>query len=671
MKKSILVLAALGVQSVWAIQNWVSKTDPALNDISIAANWPAGFATDKAVQFGHLNASAPELWMGQDLTLDRMVIAGSNVVLNLGADRILSLGALGELKLNAANASFRLTSGTINQTANQLNIGQNIGASNCVVIVDGASARYLSQGRLILFGSVSNTPSCGLGVYNGAMVDGSFYVGSHTFSSGNWLEASGSGTLLIATNNHFYVGNAAGSSRNRFKISDSARVQFNGKNTFFVGSNAGSDSNRADILSGSIVTGQLDTVVGNYGAGNVLNVQDSDFKMPSLFTVGFYAGGNSARFTNSTFQSGGIYLSRDNIRTPGTNTFEFYGGVLTNTTGGIRIGMYGNGSIGIISNASVTAGGNISAGEVGSDNVLKIYSATTRVTGINIGSGTSTANRNYMLLSGCVITNMSGIGNAGGENVFEIKDGSRVWSFGGIGGNVGGPSNVLRLAGGSVLSATGAFNFGGVSAFNTMVVDNSSFVASNVTFCIGYASGTANSNTVSVINGGYLYATRLRVGDMGGYNNLIISNGTVYAGSDNCTIPYNSSGISTNNRVVFAGTNGVLKSEVGISVRCGTMLEFVIPKGGYIQPPMQTVVTAGQNINIDPTTLIKLDLTEFAKGGGGKQILARTINMFSMSQTTLNSLNAQIAAQNASLAIVGKDLVLTTPHTGGTMLKLY
>jgi len=669
MRKAILLAGVLSVQSAWSLQNWVAKTDQALNDFSDMNNWPS--ATDKDIQFNvTLLSSAPELWLSADATFGRMVLGATNIVFNLGADRTLSVGQTGETKLNATKTFVRLTSGTISQTANQLNIGQNVNNSNCVFVVDGPTARYLNPQRTIVIGAVSNAANCGMGVYNGAVVDGNFNIGSHAFSSGNWMEASGTGTVVVATNGHFYVGNTATSSWNTLKLSGSAVLQMKG-NSFYVGSNYGSNSNRAEILSGAAVTGQGETIVGNRGAGNNLNAENATLQMSSLFTIGFYNGYNSVRLTNTLVQSSGIYMGRD-PSTAGENSLEIFGGTVTNTTGGIRVGMYGNRNTAVISNAYVCPAGNLSAGETGSENSLSLYGDGTeaRVTSLIFG-GSAGANKNTLRLSGCVITNTGGLGNNGAENLLDICNGSRVWSGGSVGGNATAVSNVVKLTGGSFFSATGPFNFGNVSSFNTLIVDNSAFIASNVTFCLGYAAGTANSNTLAVINGGYLFATRLRIGDQGAYNSLIISNGTVYAGIDNCTIPYAASGVSTNNTVAFAGTNCLLKSEADINIRCGTTLEFAIPRGGYLAPPIQTVVNATRNINVDPTTKIKLDITEFAKGGGGKQVLGRTINAFNISQTTLNSLNAQIADQNCSLAIVDKDLVLTTPFTGGTLFKVF
>jgi hypothetical protein len=669
MTKRILFALAFTVQSAWAIVNWVAKTDPAQNDFSNLDNWPAAIATDKAIQFYTLNPAAPELWMSEDATFARLVLGGTNIVFNLGSGRTLSVGQEGETKLNAAKTFVRLTSGTINQTANRLVLGQDKNSSNCVFIADGPTTRYLNPQRGIHIGAASNAVSCGMGVYNGAVVDGNFYIGNHAFSSGNWVEAAGTGTVVLATNNHFYVGDTAASSWNRLSLSESAALQMMGAN-FCIGNNSGSDSNQAKILSGSSVTGQSETIVGNKGSENTLEAGNATLKMSSLFTIGYYSGSNSVRLTNTFVQSNGIYLGRD-PSSSGENTLEVIGGTVTNTGGGIRVGIYGNRNTVVISNAYVCPAGNLSAGEYGSENSLSLYGdgTETRVAGLIFG-GNAEAHKNTLRLSGCVITNTGGFGNNGAENRIEIANGSKIWSGGHVGGTAAGVSNVLNLTGGSFFSATTAFNFGNVSSFNTMIVDNSAFIASNVTFCLGYTEGTANSNTLAVINNGYLYAYRLRIGDRGSYNTLIISNSTVHAGSNNCTIPYQN-GISTNNQMVFIGTNCLLKSEADICIRSGTTLTFVIPRGGYAEPPIQTLADTAKNINIDPTTRIVLDLTEFARGGGGEQVLARTDNNFSISETTLSLLNAQIAPQQCALEIVGKELILHTPHTGGTVISLW
>lgn len=581
-----------------ALQNWNVKTNAAQNDISDLANWTS--TTDKDVQFNSpLNPAAPELWMSQDVTFGRIVLGTTNLIFNLGQGRTLSTGAAGETKLNIANTFVRLTSGTVLQSANYLNIGQQAGASNCVLIVEGPYTRYLASNLSVLIGNGSNAVSCGLGVYNGAVMDGKFYIGNNSFSSQNWLEASGQGTTLWSTNGaHFYVGNSAASCWNRFLLADSAAVKMKG-GTFFVGANKDANFNTATLLSGASVTGQTETVVGNSGSWNTLTGSDAELRMSGYLTVGWYGGGNTLRLTNSLIQATGLYVGRD-VTSWGSNTLEFAGCTLTNTAFSFQFGM-----------------------------------------------------------------------NSGG-NAVTFRDGtSLAVSTASIGGSTNAPSNSVILADRSTLLVAGQpFNLGNVSSHNTMIVDNSSFMVSNATFCIGYAKDMANSNTFAVINGGYCYALRLRVGDQGSYTQLIISNGTVHAGTDNCTIPFNTSGSSTNNRIVFAGSHCLLKSETDIYVRCGTTLEFRIPRGGYQEPPMQTIVTTGKNIALDPTTRIALDISEFAKGGGGKQILARTIGGFAISQTTLNSLNVQLAPQHCSVAIVDNELILSTPYTGGTVLRI-
>ncbi len=668
MTKRIMLLLALTVQSAWAIVNWVAKTDPAQNDIANLDNWPAAIVTDKAIQFNHLNAAAPELWMGQDAAFDRMVLNGTNLVFNLGADRTLTLGQGGETKLNWANTFVRLTSGTIRQTANQLNIGQERNNTNCLFLVDGPTARYLAPGLSILLGYASNSMNCVLGVYNGGNVDGNFYIGNNSFSAEDRVEASGPGTTLWSTNGAtFYVGDKAGSVSNRLVLSDSARLVMKG-GSLIIGANAGTDRNTAALLSGASATGQSETVIGRSGAGNTLMADQAELRMASLCTIGFYSSGNTVRLTNSVLQSGGIYMGRDSA-SQGTNALEIIGGTVTNTAGGIRVGIWGNRNTAVISNAWVCPAGTLSVGENGSENSLSLYGNGEEIRVTTLASGQNAgANHNTLRLFGCVITNTGGLGNNGAGNRIEIRDGSRVWSGGGVGGTDSAVSNRLLLTGGSRFTATTAFNFGSLSSFNTMIVDNSSFLASNVTFCLGYTEGTANSNTLAVLNNGYLYAFRLRIGDKGAYNTLIISNATVHAGSENCAIPYSTA--STGNRIVFAGTNALLKSEADILIRYGTTLEFIIPRGGYAAPPIQTLADTAKNIYLDPTTRITLDLDAFARGGGGDQVLARTANSFGLSETTLQSLNAQLAPQQCSLEIAGKELILRTPHTGGTVITL-
>lgn len=474
-----------------AIQNWVAKTDPALNDIANLANWPAGIATDTAIQIFSLLPAAPELWMSQDATFDRMVLGGTNIVFNLGTDRTLTLlGNGSELKLNAPNTRSYLISGTIVQTTSFVNIGQITGNSNCLFAVDGPDASLLTPGREVQIGSASNAVNCALHIRNGGTLEcGPITVGNHAGSSGNRMEVE-----------------------------------------------------------------------------------------------------------NATLRAGELRLGR--LKTP-ANTLTVTGSTVTNT---------------------------------GS---LRCY---------------------------------------GVENRADFGGGSRVWINGAAFGSdyADAVSNTLSVSGGCVLTATGAFNIGSSSSWNTMTVTGpgSAFIASNVTLCVGYAVG-ANSNTLSVTDGAYLYAFRLRIGDNGCYNTLAISNSTVRVGTDGCVFPTTVTN-ATGSAAVFTGKRPLLKSESNILFRRNAVLRFVIPRGGYDEPPLQTVAPSTAYIGIDPTVTIALDLTAFAKSGGGRQILARTASSFNMTTATLNALNIQIAAEHpgCSLAVEDKDLVLTTPSTGGTAITI-
>ena len=88
----VLLVMLLTAQSALALQNWVAKTDPAENDFSDMNNWSS--LTDTDIQFNvPLWSPAPELWMGMDATFGRLVLGATNLVFNLGNDRILMLGA--------------------------------------------------------------------------------------------------------------------------------------------------------------------------------------------------------------------------------------------------------------------------------------------------------------------------------------------------------------------------------------------------------------------------------------------------------------------------------------------------------------------------------------------------------------------------------------------------
>lgn len=437
------------------------------------------------------------------------------------------------------------------------------------------------------------------------------------------------------------------------------------------------------VYNGATFDGKF--YIGNQGfsSGNWVEASGEGTTLWSTNGAHFYVGNTAGSSWNRfTLSDSAHLLMKDGTFFVGANagcnfnTAALLSGASVTGQAATVVGNSGDWNTLTAQDAELRMTGYLTVGWYSGGNTLRLTNTIVQTTGLYVGRDATSWGSNTLEFVGCTLTNKElrfQFGMQKGENTVVLRNGTRIAaSTGSVGvDSSAAVSNTMTLLEGSVFTTSGAFNFGSKSSFNTMIVDNSSFIASNVTFCLGYSAGTANSNTLAVINGGYLFATQLRIGDQGAYNTLIISNATVHAGSENCTIPYNANGNSTNNTVIFAGTNCLLQSEADITVRGGTTLEFVIPRGGYLEPPMQTIVNNERDINLDPTVKIKLDITEFARGGGGKQVLARTIDTFGISEATLNLLNAQIAPQNCSLELVDKDLVLTTPYTGGTVLSLH
>lgn len=663
----MLVLAALGVQSVWAIQNWVSKTDPALNDISDMSNWPN--SSDRDIQFNvALSPLAPELWMSQSTTFGRVVLGATNLVFDLGAANVLTTGQNGETKLNVQKTSVLLKSGTYIQTKNQLTLGQNTGSSNCVFTVDGNTARYVSTNLPIAIGSVTDSHECGVWVRNGGYMAGNFQIGNNANAWRNWLKASGQGTQLMGGTGTFYVGNVSNSCENVFELTDGASLNASGH--IMIGSGINSHSNKVSVNAATVATAG-ETRIGSYGSFNAMEVANSRMRSGGRMTLGYYASRkNNVRMTNSVLEAlNGIYFGSDSSAWGG-NRFEFVGGVLSNAQDAINVGYYGSGDFMLISNSQVWVNGSLSSGVNGSGATVRIVSCELmNLAKLNLSSGNSgISSRNTLILDNCGTLTTTLSNNGPGENTLEVSNGTDL----GLGASGylagGGASNTLKVLTRAKYTVS-SMNFGSTASFNTMIVDGGSFFSTNGTFCLGYTT-TANSNTVVVSNGGYFFANpRLRIGHDGSYNKFIVNDGTVHVANEGVTMPFNTT-TAEKNGIEFSGRGCLLESEGDVTVRRTSTLRFVVPSGGYTNAPIQTIA-AGKNINLDPTTVLELDITDFLRGGGGKQVLARTANSFGISTQTLDSLNAQIVPQGCSISIVGKELILAAPHTGGTMLKLY
>ncbi len=402
-----------------------------------------------------------------------------------------------------------------------------------------------------------------------------------------------------------------------------------------------------------IIVGNSYTAGGGASVENTLTVSDGAYvKMANgAFDVGEGKGSNDnlAEFTSGAtadlrdIRVGAGNLAYDNtfsVDQATINASRIYVGYATNTARNVFTAK----------NAKVTTTGEVIVGN------YDTHSPSNR---LELAGGEMTVGGNFYI--GCYSSFCSG----------TIADGALVTAgtnfMVGVGTNA--HSNRLDVLGKSTVIATAGIRVGSNGSHNELVVDDSALYVTNASngalLSSSFASASSN-NLMYFRNGAYVLANRFHLNRAGHSNTLFLSNAVVEVSVD--TI-FNTPPTATGNRLVFAGTNSVYRS-LNQRIPGGSLVtyEFRIPRGGYVDAPLQSM--NGQ-VGFTENASIVLDLTQFERGGGGDQVLARGSSGINMTETTLASLNQQIVEQgfeNCTLVIVDKELVLKTPHTRGLVM---
>ncbi len=609
MKKLMILASAIVCSSaVYATVTWEVKTTQEANDISNAVNWPSEFASDKAVQFSSVLNNGHWLWMSQDLTVDSLkVTQRGDIAFDLGEGRTLNVNN-GSIAFEGADTSMTLLSGTIKKTTKDSILigswGTNI---RNTFTIDGADSCLYVRNGIVAVGTQEKDSHNAFVVQNGAVADlgDILYVGS---KSNNRASSCNRGEIK-GEGTCLYMTNAwqriiVG---NSYSAGGGASV-----------SNVFSASDRAYVL---LPSGRVD--VGEGKQSNYNRAEIVDGAIADLPDICVGAGGQA--YYNM------FYASNATV-----NVSRIYVGYATNTA----------------YNAFVAKDAVVTAGESSLGN-YDTHSPSNR---LEISGGRTTIDGSFYL----------GRKSSFCEGVFKDAADVALKSISTIGASSNAHSNRLEILSKTVVH-TSDLRVGSSGSWNELVVDDASLIVTNASenglLSASYTSDSSN-NVIRIQNGGYVKTDRFHLNCSGTvtFNMLVLSNGVVEVLKG--TTFYNPS-----NRFVFAGTNCVFRNvNEGVPSSSAATYTFYIPRGGYADAPLQSM---NGSVSFAADMTIKLDISQFARGGGGKQVLARGMGGINITDAALASLNAQIAAQGlagCSLSVVGKELVLNTPNTSGTLI---
>jgi T5SS/PEP-CTERM-associated repeat protein len=373
-------------------------------------------------------------------------------------------------------------------------IGYETGGSNNVAIISGTGSVW-SNG-VYLYVGYSGAGNKLVVSNGGAVFNVLGNLGLNSSSSNNLAVVTGSGSVW-SNGFYLYVGNSGAG--NKLVVSNGG-VVFNGLG--FFGADTSSSNNAVVVTgTGSVLSNQFHLYIGLSGAGNQLVVSDGGAVFNDLGNLGL----NSSSSNNMALVTGtgSVWSSRSDL-------FVGYSGAcnaLTISNGGALFNNYSYvGYNSSSSNNSVLVTG---AGSIWSNGIqLSIGS-------LGAGNALTISNGGAVVNSFGIVGAFSGFSNSSRNNSVRVVENGQwrnnLWLIIGDNGN----SNVLSIAGGSVLASNA---FIGYSAPSFGIASNN----------VGIAS-----NNVIRVDSGSLFVTNalgdgaLVVSQSGGKGSLILNGGSV------------------------------------------------------------------------------------------------------------------------------------------------
>ncbi|MCE9559031.1 MAG: hypothetical protein K8R88_08780, partial [Armatimonadetes bacterium] len=388
--------------------------------------------------------------------------------------------------------------------ATNLTIGTNASVGNELIINDAVLTNF----GVVTIGVISN----GISILNGGrFYSGNLSVGNAGGASNNYYNVGDVGDLSVVSNGIVVVGGSGGGN-NRMSVSNANLIT----SALTVG--LGSSNNVVTVSSNVLwnMLGQALVVGTNASAGNILAMTDGTITNVSVLTLGALgSGNNSISLTNARFFS----------------TTAIIGSATSNNV----VSVLGS-SVWQSLNFTIGSGSAVS-------NVLNVGAGgLVRVTNtLTVGSGVGSSSNLMVISGGGIVNSLFGIiGNNSSNNTVLVTGQGSVWSnyFLDLGGS---GSAVLMVGSGANSSGNSLIvsNGGSVYAYHTSQRPNTAIGdtagASNNTIIITgsgsslsnlfdmYVGKLANSNTLTITDGGYAYAQQVYVGSA----NARLSNNTV------------------------------------------------------------------------------------------------------------------------------------------------
>jgi T5SS/PEP-CTERM-associated repeat protein len=433
------------------------------------------------------------------------------------------------------------------------------------VVADGAT-NTLNGGTTTIAGDVTvgtNGSFTLLILTNNALLtnSGFAYIGDNAGANFNAV-------WLTGTNSRWLMGGSAfvglSGSGSRLVISNGARV---GNTSGRLGYTALSSNNEAVVTgAGSLWSNRFELTVGESGLGNRL-VITSGGTVFSSNSVG--VGVESGAVNNFLLLSTGALLT------------NIYDGVL-----GANAGANSNTAFVSDLNSRWLMGGNLHVGSNGAFNWLVITNgARVRDDYGYLGDTPSSSNNQAVVTgAGSLWTNRFGlhVGNSGSGNRLEISNGGVARDLNGLLGlDSTSSNNVAVVTGAGSLWTNEADLFVGYAgAGNQLVVSDSGVVRNNIGYIGLYAT---SSNNVAVVTGSsslWSSTNNLYIGDFGSFNQLVVSNGGLVAGTWS-TVGHNYG--ANGNSVLVTGVGSLLTNTYWLNIGSGTSFnQLIISNGGVV-----------------------------------------------------------------------------------------
>gem|GEM_PF-823897 len=478
---------------------------------------------------GTWNLRGGVLNVGEGLAVSNVMTINAGTVTNGGAVSVgTTAGAMGNTLSLLNGAKLYATSLNIGDTAGNVSNTVNIGGL-------GSSSLFSNSGSLNIGGAgASGGNNNTLTVTNANLFSGVVSIGTgssnntvNVFSNATWNLLGNQGTL----------GNFA-SAGNVMTVNGGTITNVVG--FFFVGDNGASGngltlSNGAGFFGGAINLGNGGVgTTGNYynvgGFGTRSTVSNASI------TVGGSGGFNTVTVTNANLWSTGLAVGNGGP----SNTVTVLAGVSWNLLKG-NIMLAGNagsastGNVMTVNAAVLTNVAGVYVGHVANSigNTLTLSNgAQMYITGLNVGEASGAVSNSATiggLGNSSVVSNSGGFtvggpGNAGGSyNTLTITNGALSAMTANCQIGFGSSNNLIQvLASGTLtLGASANLDIGKqVGIGNTLLVDGGGVASGAVVIAGGGLGLGANSNTLTVVNGGLLIDNGLTVNGVGNVVNI-------------------------------------------------------------------------------------------------------------------------------------------------------